>query len=588
VLLSSKGRTVKALTRKTKRLFKKSTEHVEEELIGNVDNAYLVRSRIVGWLLAMAGLVFLAGVQYLWYQNSYSTNAFAAGGVYAEATLGKVSTLNPLYASTNSELVASKLLFSGLFRYDTSGHLIGDLARSLKVSDGGKTYTVELRDDAKWHDGKPVLAKDVEFTVKTIQDARSRALSRSGLEEVKVERVGDRSVKFTLPAAYLAFTDVLTFAILPEHLLGKVEPGLIYESEFSAKPVGSGPFKFQLNQSLKGDGAIIHLVKNVDYYGGSAKLDRMQVHAMSSQKDIARSLKNGETSATADLSRAYKNELLGGSIYLREAAINRGVYAFMNTTNPVLKDLKVRRAVQLSVDTANVRASLGTDITALDTPILANQIDASLPSAPKVDKAESQKLLESAGYTKKDGKLLGSDGKQASLKLVAIDEGDYKKVADALAVELSQMGFKIEKDIVDVSGKGKDFLREVLQPRNYDILVYEIGLGADPDVFAYWHSSQANEGGFNLSNYSNTVVDDILASARTSQNQSLRQVKYKSFVSRWLKDVPAIGIYQVQTQYYYNKNVRTFGEDVKLVSSIDRFSDVLYWAATKKEVYQTP
>ena len=236
----------------------------------------------------------------------------------------------------------------------------------------------------------------------------------------------------------------------------------------------------------------------------------------------------------------------------------------------------------------NVRSSLGANIPALDMPILASQINIDMPAAVKVNREGALKKLEVAGYKKDKNKLIDAEGGQVKLRLVAIDDESYKKVTDSLSVELEQLGIKVEKVFFDTTSVSKDFLQEILQPRNYDILIYEIDLGSDPDAFAYWHSSQIGGNGLNLSNYSNALTDDILSSARTARDQALRKAKYKAFVERWYKDAPALGIYQVQVQYFYNKNVHTFGEDVRMVSSLDRFADVLYWAAKKADVYKTP
>jgi peptide/nickel transport system substrate-binding protein len=587
-VFSSNGRVIKTLTRKTKRVFRRSAKHASEQLVEKANNAYLARNRIVSWMLAVAGLLFLAGLQYIWYQGIYKEQAFVNGGVYAEATLGKISTLNPLYASTSSEKAASRLIFSRLFSYDVTGNLKGDLAKSLKKSDNGKIYTVTLRSDAKWHDGKPVTVDDVVFTVQTIKDTRSRSLLRAGWSDITITK-RDGKVQFTLPAAYPGFKDLLTFPVLPSHILGKIEPGQIYEDDFSSKPIGSGPFKFQLSQDLSGDDQIVHLVKNAEYYGGAAKLDRVQIHSTSSRGEIAKSLRSGEVSATADLTSTYRQSLSDDSIFLREASVNRGVYAFLNMSSPILKDKNVRLALQAGVDTGNVRISLGANTPALDMPVLESQIAIDIPTPVKVNRNEAVKKFEAAGLKKnKKGELIDAEGEQVKLRLVTIDDANYKKVASSLATEIEQLGIKINKVVFDTGDASKDFLQEILQPRNYDILVYEIDLGADPDTFAYWHSSQMGGNGLNLSNYSDALTDDILSSARTTDNQALRKAKYKAFVERWYKDAPAIGLYQVQMQYFYNKNVRTFSEDVRLVSALDRFTDVTYWAASKADVYKTP
>ena len=128
----------------------------------------------------------------------------------------------------------------------------------------------------------------------------------------------------------------------------------------------------------------------------------------------------------------------------------------------------------------------------------------------------------------------------------------------------------------------------VIRPRNYDILLYEIELGSDSDLFAYYHSSQVSENGLNLSNYRNTIVSDAILASRGTMNENIRNAKYRTFLKNWVEDVPAIGICQVNLSYFVNKNVRTFSEDVRLVSPADRFVDVQYWATEKTTKNRTP
>ena len=134
----------------------------------------------------------------------------------------------------------------------------------------------------------------------------------------------------------------------------------------------------------------------------------------------------------------------------------------------------------------------------------------------------------------------------------------------------------------------RSFITNVISKRNYDILVYEVEFGADPDLLPYYHSSQASMAGLNLSNYRDTLVDDLLLSARDTLDESLRIKKYETFLEYWVTGVPAIALYQPNLTYFYNKNVRTFSNDVRLVTAIDRFSDITDWAVTKTTKNKTP
>ena len=131
-------------------------------------------------------------------------------------------------------------------------------------------------------------------------------------------------------------------------------------------------------------------------------------------------------------------------------------------------------------------------------------------------------------------------------------------------------------------------VQNILQPRNFDVLLYQLNIGADPDVYAYWHSSQASMQGQNYSNYSNAISDDALNSARARTEPDLRNAKYITFAKQWLADVPAIGLYQSTTQYVVSRNAHSFDNSNILISPVDRYSDVLNWSVGNSNVYKTP
>jgi ABC-type transport system substrate-binding protein len=144
-----------------------------------------------------------------------------------------------------------------------------------------------------------------------------------------------------------------------------------------------------------------------------------------------------------------------------------------------------------------------------------------------------------------------------------------------------------------VSEEAQEFITNTVSRRNYDILVYEIELGADPDPLVCYHSSQAtsngdSSAGLNLANYRNALVDDLLIGARETLDTSLRIAKYENFLKYLAEDAPTIGLYQTNLTYFYNKNTRAFGDNVRLVTALDRFSDVSNYAVMKELKNKTP
>ena len=239
----------------------------------------------------------------------------------------------------------------------------------------------------------------------------------------------------------------------------------------------------------------------------------------------------------------------------------------------------IQKAIRLGLNLNNLRTGLSGELP-LDYPVLESQIESiNFPSIPKTDvttaKAEIEKL-------KKANNNLASN----KINIVTIKGDNYlEEFANRIASQLESLGLSA---VVSAYDSNQDFALNILRPRAYDILVYEIGLGSDPDVLAYYHSLEASENGHNLSNYKNSVVNDLLLSARTTMDNKLRAAKYQKFLERWVDDVPAIGLYQTTLPYFVNRNVRAFSQENRLVNAADRFIDIENWATKKTIKNRTP
>lgn len=546
-------------------------EHIQENLIERLPNARRVRLLILEWCLLIIIIVSLALTQAFWYTQSYAAQAYVKGGAYTEATLGKVNSLNPLFAKTNSEKALSKLMFATLSTIDFSGHVGLGLAASIVPDETAKVWTVTLRDGLKWSDGEPITLDDVEFTMRLIKDSTVNSIYSSNFDGVKIART-DNAITFTLPSAYVDFDATLNIPVLPKHILQDVNPGQLLESNFSSNPITSGAFAFNAMQSVSTSGEkIIYLMANNNYYKTRPMLESFAIHTYETNDEIVKAITTGEVTATAELSAVYRDQLPTDLIYEKQTALASGVFAFFNTKSEILSSTSTRQAIRQGINIGQVRSVLGYEFP-LDYPILESQIDLKeFPALPEhnLDAAKAS-LANLAGQ---------------ELRLVTIDSGYFPELAEQLKEQLEALGFKVNLTIYTPS---QEFLVEVIQARDYDILLYEVELGADPDLFAYYHSTQTSSGGLNLSEYSSYLVDDLILGARISTNPTLREAKYQTFLSRWVNDVPAIGIYQTSLVYYFNKNVRNFSEDNRLVYATDRFEDVEYWAVNRAEKNRTP
>src|SRR5918911_2714319 len=147
------------------------------------------------------------------------------GGTFVEAMIGSPRYVNPLLASSETDLDLTHLVFSGLTRIDDRGNIVPDLASGWQVSPDARTYTFTLRPDLRWHDGQSLTAEDVVFTLDLVRDKDfpgDPALA-APWRDVRVDAPTQQTVRFTLPAPDASFMQLTTLGVLPRHLWSDVK-----------------------------------------------------------------------------------------------------------------------------------------------------------------------------------------------------------------------------------------------------------------------------------------------------------------------------------------------------------------------------
>ncbi len=572
---------------KLKTLEGATVKHTRQFIVRRWKNLQEVRHRMSSWLILLAVLIVAAVWQGFNVRNLSMVQAPSEGATYTEGVFGAVDNVNPIFASTPAERSISRLVFASLLRYDDKGDLVGDLAQHWSADDEAKAYTVTLKPDARWHDGVPITSKDVVFTFDAVKDASTKSPLYSSWRNISVSAVDDKNVKFVLPTSYSPFLNALTVGILPEHILGKVKHSELRNNAYNREPtVGSGPFIFQDIRALdnKRQHFLIRLTANDNYFFSKPKLSRFHMHAYVDRDQLQSGFVSQEVSAVSDLSTAQLQGLKDkADINYFESPLYEAVYAFLKTDNPDLSDVKVRTALAMATDRGKIIEKLDNRFEPVDGPLLKGHLGyRNELKLPDVNMSRAGQLLDEAGWRlNKNGKRV-KDGKEMKLQVVTLNSGDYPVVAQELTSQWTKLGIGFETQLVKVD----DIQQGTLVPRAYDVLIYDVVLGGDADIYAYWHSSQVNERGFNLSNYKSSKVDDALDSARSQSNIPLRDAKYVSFIKQWLNDVPAVGLYRPSLSYLQAKNVTSFAPRM-LSDPTDRYYNARLWSSNKDFVNAT-
>ena len=590
---TSKSQTVQVIPNKKMSLSERADfaekviiSHTKKMFFGRFENLSNIRKVVIIWVAVMAFLIFSVGFFREVSSKNYSEEVFYKGGTYSEGILGEIKTLNPILASTESEKSFEQLTFSQLYDIDESGSLKGDLAEAVSTKDNYRNFDIKIRKNVKWSDGEKLTADDVIFTIKLLKEQSLNVSNFKVWKNVEVSKKDDYEISVKVPTNSSSILYSFNFSILPEHILKNIQPDKIREITFSNNLVTSGAFNFKSIQS-DANKTTVSLVKNKNYYKGEPYIDNFDLVVFNDSDKLKKSLVAGEIVASPSVKLSDFSENEQAKFSSRETKVNRGIYAFLNNSDPILKDSKIRRAIQSGIDISKVRKEMEF-IEKLDYPTLNQFVNTKELNLPEYNFKQAEKVIESAGWRKNSNGILEKDGQKATLNLATTSVYNYKKAAEEISKQLKDLGFDVKITVIDKDDKTGAFIQSILQPRNYSILVYEIDLGADPDIYAFWHSSQSGQRGLNFSNYSDVIADDLLVNSRLAQTSEDKKLQLTKFSQRWIANSAAIGLGQTKASYVFRKSVKPFSSNNIFVTEVNRYSDIIYWSAKKSTLYKTP
>lgn len=552
-----------------------ANKHFEYHVVRRWRNLVGVKRFVAGWLFLV--LLLAAGV-YLQSQNlsaNYQTEQPVPGGTYREGIVGEFTNVNPIYASTNIDRSAAKLLFSNLFKYDEDGKIINDLASSWEVSEDGTVYTINLKDNVKWHDGVQLTADDVVFTYNAIQNPDVRSVLNASWQGIKVEAKDKFVVTFTLPNSFAPFLHSLTKGgIIPKHILASVNPEQMRSNQFNTvAPIGTGPFMFSelTNASENNE---LRLKKNTDYYLGEPNINLFYLIAYADQDKMTADFNKGELAAIGGL-KGVNYTVIDNSInhVWHDVPLTNGVYMFLKNGDPFLGEPKLRIALTQATDQAEILKSLDGRFVSVDSALLKGQLGYDPKSVQRLyDPKAAEEALDKLGWKKGSDGWRYKDANKLSLTITTQNSDYYPRVAEEVKKQWAKLGINLDIQLVN-----EDTIQSNhVIPHNYQIFLSGIEIGHDPDVYVFWHSSQADIGGFNLSEYKSDTADSSLENGRTRIDEDLRQAKYQPFVQAWAEDAPAIGIYQ--PTYVYVQQTRAKGySSSEITAPEERYNNVNQW-----------
>lgn len=510
-----------------------------------------------------------------------STPSPISGGTYTEALVGHFLRLNPVLDHFNQvDRDIDRLLFNSLVRFDPNGLPVGDLAESWTLSTDGTVYTFNLRLDAVWHDGVPVTAQDVAFTVGLMQ-SESKLIPedlRSFWTQITVNPISDSSLEFALPIAFSPFLDYLSFQILPSHLLGNLSVEELVDHPFNLAPIGSGPYKFDSLETK--DGAIlgVNLVANDFYFKGRPFIEEIRFRYYPDESSALDAYQEGAVDGVGSIALADMSRVLNQTgLNLYSSRLPRLSVVFLNLHNAnaaILQDADFRKALMAGVNRQGIIDDVyqGQAVLAQGPIMPGNWAFYEAQAAYRYDTDGARQILAGMGLSLDASGQLFSEGSPVELTLAVQDDAQHLAIAQILQKNWQNLGIKVE-----LQPKPYEQLVSDLEARSYEMALIDVDLSEtpDPDPYQFWAESQI-EGGQNYAQWQNTTASTYLEQARQTSSIELRKKLYRNFQVLFDEELPSLPLFYSVYNYAVKDSIKElrFGP---IYNPADRFNNVHLW-----------
>jgi peptide/nickel transport system substrate-binding protein len=473
-----------------------------------------------------------------------------------------VDSLNPFTGIVAESYEAYGMMYDSLAGWSANDFSpTGQLATAVTPSSDGKTWTYTIRSGVNWSDGVPLTAKDVAFTYNRIIKGSYEQTNYGNYVAniVSATAPNDTTVVMTTKTPTPIMTHQ-TVPILPEHIWSKISEAAVKSFANETNVVGSGSFVPVERKT----GQFIRFAANKTYWGGAPKIDEVDFRVFANADAMAQALKKGEIDFADNLKASVWDGLKntpGITTYagkypgFDELAFNTGAALAdgspIGTGNPVLKDKRVRQALNYAIDRDTIISRAleghGTVGSTIIPPLYA-QLHLTPASPYTFDLAKANQLLDAAGYPKAaNGIRQAPGGKPLQFRLFARQPSQESQQAS----KFIQGWFKDVGVGVDISVLAEDNLTEKIGQGDYDM--FEWGWVPEPDP-DYQLSTMTcgkrsyKDGGQVLANlsdsfYCNPAFDKLYALQATQVDPIARAATVKQAQQLVYDDAPYAVLY---------------------------------------------
>ncbi len=470
------------------------------------------------WLVSslFAGMIALAGC---------ATTDGEDPAFLRVAIVNSPTTFDPRVGVDEASQRLQPLVYSSLFTLDQHLDIVGDLASSWETPDP-TTYLVHLKPNVRFHDGRPLTSADVVYTFRSLLDPAFVSGRKGAYRNLaSVEAVDADTVRFTLKESFGSFLVNLVMGIVPEGA-----------TDLAHHPVGSGPYRFV--RAVSDDRVV--LARFDGYFGAPAKNPGLVLRIVPDDTMRGLELRKGAVDVVInDLSPDIVRDLdRRGEVTVTPSPGCDFAYVGLNLKDPILSDVRVRRALVHAVDRQAIVEYLRRGLASEARGILPAISWASVPDLPEFayDPARARALLDEAGYRDPDG-----DGPRPRLTLtLKTSNNEFARLqATVIQQNLRQAGVAVELRSYEFATFFSDVIRG-----NFQMCTLQWVGVSDPDMLRrVFHSAQIPPVGWNRVFFKDAEVDALIERATQSVDREERRQLYGDAQRRIALAAPYISLW---------------------------------------------
>ncbi len=532
------------------KLFKE--KKILEKLKISLFNLPPEKSFYSGSAFFLCGILIL--VSALYFLSKLTTLTPSRNQTISIASIGNFKYFLPFYSHSDIDNFVSSLLYSGILKKDINNNYINDLAKNITKDDTGTRINIQLKDDLKFSNGEKITTDDIIFTYELATNILIDGINRVKYEGLTFEKIDEENFILNLSKNFSNTNEILTLGIISKKDYEDEKFETLSSSQKSLYSVTSGIYRIDTVEKIDTSIKKINLITNNNKYA-IPYLKYININTYKTYEEMTIDLEDG---ADADI---IFNSNKDTEDFTKINHVTPKITALFLNGNK--KDLLAKKKIRESIYYTINRNELVTSIESKNIPTFdlfpASDLRSDLDKTPETETVSTSPI---------------------NINLTIVDNEKQNKIAESVKESLS----KINININIVKESQSEILNNIIKNRDFEILLYSIEINNPEDLYAFWHSSQRNAPGLNITGYTSTSFDKNLTLIKTSSSTEEIKNSLENMKEEFYLEYPYIPLYTT-TEYLEIKNGLTLETPKQISNKKELSGDILNWHKEKEKIW---